>query len=274
MPHPSGRPTRPHHPTRTNPGHPPRPAEHGGHPPHSHPGRAPANPGHPAPTPRAARHAAPEGGGYGRGPSRTAPARTPANGTPGPGGRTGRAPARGRLRPGRVLLVAVLGLAAAAGLTYAVSDGRVAASLAQAGQPVKISAARLEGDRVVQYGDGTTPGTVATIGEARLYDLCQSLRVPGLPLVLSARSGRGEPVTARDLTIDLAALAGRATLDGVAVGRDAGDLGSVAPGSLGQSADRVVITDLRQVARASSAGSFRLNGLDVRLGLGAERECF
>ncbi|GGK33160.1 hypothetical protein GCM10010124_27370 [Pilimelia terevasa] len=185
-----------------------------------------------------------------------------------------RQPPTGRLHWGRAAAVGLPALAVAAGLLYAVADGLLPASLAAAGVPTKVSAGRVEGDGFVQYGDGA-PVAVAGIARARLYDYCQSVRAPLLPLVLTLRAGRdGAPVTARDLRIDSQALAGRATFDDVAIGRDAGDLGSAAAGSLGQSAARVVITDLRQLTQAASAADLRLHGVDVDLGMGVERECF
>ena len=86
--------------------------------------------------------------------------------------------------------------------------------------------------------------------------------------------GGGNPATASDLLIDMDSLEGDATFNNIQIGRDAGTLGGEA-GAFGQSAERVVITDLKQVARSTSAGVFTLNGLRMGLNVGDDaQECF
>jgi hypothetical protein len=173
-------------------------------------------------------------------------------------------------------------VAVAGAVIFGMANGAIAASFAVSGQTFKVSASRLEGTGFVQYGgvakekDGTQhPVAISGIKNAKLYDLCQSVKVPNLPVVLTINAGGGgDPATATDLLIDMESLEGDATFNDIKIGRDASDFGG-APGSFGQSADSVVIEDLEQVARATSAGVFTLNGLNLKVNVGADaKECF
>jgi hypothetical protein len=81
--------------------------------------------------------------------------------------------------------------------------------------------------------------------------------------------------------IDLTSLKGDATFQNIQIGIDASDLSKgPAPakglqGSFAQQADSVVITNLKQVAWSTTAGTFKLTGLDLSLTTGANVfECF
>ncbi|WP_091673235.1 DUF6230 family protein [Micromonospora auratinigra] len=176
----------------------------------------------------------------------------------------------------------------AGGIVLGMANGAIAASFAVSGQTFKVGASKLEGDGFKQYGgltkesDGTQhPVAVSEIGNAKLYDLCQSVNasIPGVPIVLTINAGGGgKPATADGLLIDMDSLEGDATFTNIKIGRDAGDMNPsqpVVPKSFGQSADKVVITDLKQVARSTSAGTFTLNGLKLKVNVGASaKECF
>ncbi|KKJ94425.1 cholesterol esterase [Micromonospora sp. HK10] len=172
----------------------------------------------------------------------------------------------------------------AGGIVLGMANGAIAASFAVSGQTFKVGASKLEGDGFKQYGgfakekDGTVhPVAVSEISNAKLYDLCQSVKVPDLPVVLTINAGGGgSPATASGLLIDMDSLEGDAEFTNIKIGRDATDLNaSATPKSFGQSADKVVITDLEQVARSTSAGVFTLNGLKLKVNVGAAaKECF
>lgn len=175
--------------------------------------------------------------------------------------------------------------AVAGAVIFGMANGAIAASFAVSGQTFKVSASELEGEGFVQYGgvvrekNGTThPVAVSSIDSAKLHDLCQSVKVPNLPVVLTINAGGGgNPATATDLLIDIDSLEGDATFNKIKIGRDASDLGAgpSAQGSFGQSAESIVIKDLKQVARSTSAGVFTLNGLRLKINVGADaKECF
>ncbi|MEV6375773.1 cholesterol esterase [Micromonospora musae] len=176
--------------------------------------------------------------------------------------------------------------AVAGGIILGMANGAIAASFDVSGQTFKVGASRLVGEGFEQYGgmakekNGTIhPVAVSEIADAKLYDLCQSVNasVPGLKIVLTINAGGGgKPATAKGLLIDMDSLEGDATFTNIQIGRDATDLNEHAqPKSFGQSADKVVIKDLRQVARSTSAGTFTLNGLKLKVNVGDKaKECF
>ncbi|MCX4469522.1 DUF6230 family protein [Micromonospora sp. NBC_01655] len=174
--------------------------------------------------------------------------------------------------------------AVAGAIVFGMANGAIAASFAVSGQTFKVGASKLEGDGFKQYGgfvkekDGTAhPVAVSEITSAKLYDLCQSVKVPDLPIVLTINAGGGgKPATAEGLLIDMESLGGDAEFKNIKIGRDATDLNANATAkSFGQSADHVTITGLEQVARSTSAAIFTLNGLKLKINMGAgAKECF
>ncbi|NBE85259.1 DUF6230 family protein [Micromonospora rubida] len=174
--------------------------------------------------------------------------------------------------------------AVAVAIVFGMANGAIAASFAVSGQTFKVGASKLEGDGFKQYGgfvkekDGTAhPVAVSEIASAELYDLCQSVKVPEMPIVLTINAGGGgKPATAKGLLIDMDSLNGDATFENIKIGRDATDLNPGAtPKSFGQSADHVTIIGLEQVARSTSAAIFTLNGLKLKVNMGEDaKECF
>jgi hypothetical protein len=169
------------------------------------------------------------------------------------------------------------------------ANGAIAASFDVSGQTFKVSASKLVGRGFVQYGgvakqqNGTRhPVAVSGMRSAELHDLCQSVKVPNLPVVLTINAGGGgNPATATNLLIDMESLEGNATFENIDIGRDASTLkggpeGAVGEaGSFGQQADVVTILNLKQVARSTHAGTFTLNGLRLKVNVGADaKECF
>jgi Family of unknown function (DUF6230) len=202
-------------------------------------------------------------------------------------------PAYGRTNWRRFAVAAVVPVAAAGALVVGMANGAFAASFTVSGQSFKISADKLEGTGFAQYGDKDTtangtdiPVAVSGISSAKLYNLCQSVKMPGLPVSLTIRAGReaGKPAEATDLLIGMSELSGDAEFTSINIGQDASTLGlggkdaKGRAGTFGQEAKGVTITDLKQVSTSTSAGTFKLKGLNLKVnGPGADgkpAECF
>ncbi|WP_433551939.1 DUF6230 family protein [Micromonospora zamorensis] len=197
---------------------------------------------------------------------------------------------QGRTRWRRFVAMAVPATAAVGAILFGMSTGAIASDVTVSGQTFKIGATRLEGDGFKQYGGvvrekgedrRTHPIAVAEISSAELYNLCQSIRsdLPGLPVVLTINAGEGkEPARAKDLLIAMDSLDGNATFTNIKIGRDATDLNATAQkGSFGQNSDHVTITNLQQVSRYTTAATFNLVGLRLKVNVGDEakgKECF
>jgi Family of unknown function (DUF6230) len=203
----------------------------------------------------------------------------------------------GRTRWRRFAAVMVPAVVAAGAIGVGVAKGAIAASISVSGSTFKVSASRLEGTGFVQYGGfatekGGNPANpfdpknhataVSGIASAKLFDLCQSVKVANLPLSLVIHAGGGgTPAEATDLLINMTQLTGNATFTNIVIGQDASTLDKAGPnahglaGQFGQQADSVVITNLKQVAWSTTAGSFTLNGLDLHVDAdGSPEECF
>ncbi|SCG55864.1 DUF6230 family protein [Micromonospora halophytica] len=193
----------------------------------------------------------------------------------------------GRTRWRRFAAMMVPATAAVGAILFGMQSGAIAADVTVSGQTFKIAADRLEGDGFKQYGgivkekNGRThPVALSEIDSAKLYKLCQSVRadLPGLPVVLTINAGDDDPATARDLLIAMDTLEGNATFSNIKIGRDATDLNpSARAGSFGQNSEKVNITGLRQVSRYTTAATFNLTGLRLKVNVGEDakgKECF
>jgi Family of unknown function (DUF6230) len=205
---------------------------------------------------------------------------------------------QGRTRWRRFAAVVIPAAAAAGAIVFGMANGAIAAQFNVSGQTFKVSASRLEATGFVQYGGlasekGATasptdpknhPVATAGMASASLTDLCQSVRVPGLPvsMVINAGGG-GTPATAKNLLIDMTDLTGDATFTQINIGQDASTLDAAgadvhgAAGAFGQQAQKVVITNVKQTAWSTSAGEFTLNGLHLFIDVspkGTPKECF
>jgi hypothetical protein len=195
------------------------------------------------------------------------------------------APVLGRTRWRRFAAVAIPAGVLFAGLFAGVAAGAVPIAINVSGQEFKVSASRLEGTGFAQYPavvvkpDGTRiPVAASAIKNAELTDLCQSVKIPGTPIVLTINAGgNGKAAKAEGLLIGLKDLRGDATFKNIDIGTDAGTLtkgGSKgSSGDFGQEADSVVITDLKQTAYSTHAGTFNLTGLSMTLNVSG-KECF
>jgi uncharacterized protein DUF6230 len=198
----------------------------------------------------------------------------------------------------------LFGVGVSAGMVLMVANGAIAASFSISGQEFKVSATKLEADGFVQYGavDHTpvpasvpkrfdpVPVAVSAMKTATLTDLCQSVFTPlgsfgSVTLTISAGTGGpGKEVTATNMVVDMTQLNGDADFTNMEIGRDAASLdkgptndpretAQRQEGFFSQQADHVVITNLQQTARATSAGDFNLKGLRLSLVTG-RHECF
>jgi hypothetical protein len=189
----------------------------------------------------------------------------------------------GRTRWRRFAAAAIPAGVVAAGLFAGVAAGLVPISVNISGQSFKVSADKLDGDGFAQYpgyavikkNGKTQPVAVSAIKNAKLYNMCQSVKIPGTPFVLLIHAGGDDAqgddyAEASNLIIGLDHLQGDAEFTTIDIGIDAsdatkggGDGGTL--GDFGQQATKVVITDLKQEAYSTQAGTFKLSGLDMKL---------
>jgi len=202
------------------------------------------------------------------------------------------APAYGRTNWRRFAVVAIAPVVVAVGLMAGVASGAVPASFVVSGKSFKLSASKLVGTGFTQYsgtlqtsqkndvtGSTVLPVAKSGIKHADIYDLCQTVAVG--PIVLRIEAGKNNnPAVAEDLLIGMSELRGTATFDHIDIGQDASTLkkdgadehGEV--GSFGQQADGVTIENLQQVAYSTSATTFKLTGMNLKLFVGNGKECF
>ncbi|GAB1640319.1 DUF6230 family protein [Krasilnikovia sp. MM14-A1259] len=181
----------------------------------------------------------------------------------------------------------------AGGIVLGIANGALAATFSVSGQSFKISADKLEGEGFAQYGGtvhqekvGELPVALSGINKAKLTNLCQSVKTPGLPITLTIRAGReaGQPAEATQLLIGLTELSGDADFKNINIGASSSTLTKGGPdahdnnaGGFGQEADSVVITNLRQIGYSATAATFNLKGLSLKLNVdpaGKPPECF
>ncbi|GGL16977.1 DUF6230 family protein [Mangrovihabitans endophyticus] len=181
----------------------------------------------------------------------------------------------------------------AGALVFGLANGAFAASFTVSGKQFKISADKLDGQGFAQYAGAVEdksgnhiPVAMSGIKNATLYNLCQSVKMPGLPVSLTINAGRDSdrPATATDLLIGMDELSGDAVFTDINIGQDASTLtrgGTQAhgdAGAFGQQAQHVTITGLRQTAVSTSAGTFTLRGLSLKINVDAQngkpKECF
>ncbi|WP_326785445.1 DUF6230 family protein [Streptomyces sp. NBC_00659] len=206
---------------------------------------------------------------------------------------------RGGTRWKRFAVVMVPSVAATAAIGVALAQGALAASFSVSGQSFKVTADKLEGTGFSQYGaldqgtglDGKAalhPVAVSAFKSADITSMCQSVVTPNIPvlgsvsLVLKAGGG-STPVHADNLYIDVEDLGADATFTNIDIGVAAKDA-SKGPGMKGggeqanpygfaQQAEKAVLTDVKQTAWATTAGTFKLSGLKMSVKAGTH-ECY
>jgi hypothetical protein len=205
---------------------------------------------------------------------------------------------RGGTRWKRFAVVMVPSVAATAAIGVALAQGALAASFSVSGQSFKVTTERLDGQGFSQYGaidsgytlDGKKtahPVAVSAFKSATIKNLCQSVVTPDVPLIgnvsLILKAGGGStPVRAENLYIDIADLNADATFKNIDIGvaaKDATKGPGIAKGDhanpygFAQQAESVVLTDVKQTAWATTAGTFKLSGLKMSLSTGV-KECY
>ncbi|MER7484990.1 DUF6230 family protein [Streptomyces sp. NPDC126497] len=208
---------------------------------------------------------------------------------------------RGGTRWKRFAVVMVPSVIATAAVGVGLAQGALAASFSVSGQQFKVKAAHLEGEGFAQYGgidevytsvkgDKKTkvPVAISSFDTATITKMCQSVKTE-IPLVgtfylrLDAGTNPKKPVKAENLYIDVAQLDADARFEdidiGVAVrnksrGPDVKEGESVLPGGFAQQARKADLYNVEQTAWATTAGTFTLNGLSMRLGTDAKMECY
>ncbi|GLX20446.1 MULTISPECIES: DUF6230 family protein [Streptomyces] len=206
---------------------------------------------------------------------------------------------RGGTRWKRFALVMVPSIAATAAVGVGLAQGALAASFSVSGQDFKVSADQLVGDNLIQYGsvaEGATlgdpnkktkhPVTISGFSRAEITNMCQSLvtPVPGLgAITLQLHTGnKGKPAVAENIYLDVAELDADAKFEQLDIGVAVGDgshatkpvPGTVADGGLfSQRAKKATLTNVRQKAWATTAGTFTLPDLKLRL-LSGDKPCY
>lgn len=203
----------------------------------------------------------------------------------------------GRVRWKRFAIMFVPAVAVSAALLMATAKGALAASFSISGQQGETSADLLTGTGFQQFGtadasnaaNGSALQAVAEseIGSAHITNLCQSL-VESLPLglgdvTLTIRGGQnGTPASASSMIIDANQLSGTtATFSNIQEGIDnsaLSDAGMKPPalagtGNFAQQATSIRITDMREIAYSTEAGTFTLPGFSMNLTAG-NTPCF
>lgn len=198
-----------------------------------------------------------------------------------PAGTTKPAAAVGRVRLRRFAALAVPATVAGGALVVLTAQGVLAAQFAISGMPFTVTATQLTGYGLEQYGgiDNTAPGSpnladqngqqpvfISAIRSAQLQNLCQSVSLGFVNLVI--RAGSSTPVSASNLIVDSDQLTGDASFTNLNVDQDASTLtedpGVTGPlGTFGQQADKVVIKNLRQNNWATTASTFTLPGMSI-----------
>ncbi|GAA2477953.1 DUF6230 family protein [Streptomyces longisporus] len=205
---------------------------------------------------------------------------------------------RGGTRWKRFAVVMVPSVAATAAIGVALAQGALAASFSVSGQQFKVTADQLEGDGFSQYGaldsgynlDGSKtvhPVAVSAFKSASIKNLCQSVVTPNIPILgsvsLILKAGGGDtPVQADNLYIDLNDLSADATFTGIDIGVAAKDAskgpgiksGDTAnPNGFAQQAEHASLSHVKQTAWATTAGTFKLSGLQMSVQTGTH-ECY
>ncbi|MFR9796982.1 DUF6230 family protein [Streptomyces sp. MS06] len=211
---------------------------------------------------------------------------------------------RGGTRWKRFAVVMVPSVAATAAIGVALAQGALAASFSVSGQSFKVTADSLHGDGFSQYGaidQGYTlagksamhPVAVSAFNTARIKNMCQSVVTPNVPVLGSVSlqltagnsSDEAKQVHAENLYIDVEDLGADATFKGIDIGVAGGDLskgpkmkpGEVSqqranPYGFAQQATSADLTGVSQRAWATTAGTFKLPGLHMKLMAGTH-EC-
>jgi len=208
---------------------------------------------------------------------------------------------RGGTRWKRFAVVMVPSVLATAAIGVGLAQGALAASFSVSGQQFKVTADHLHGDGFAQYGGidevytsvagdkkQKVPVAISSFDTAKINKMCQSVKTD-IPLVgtiylrLEAGNDAKKPVEAKNLYIDVAQLDADATFKNIDIGvavqdKTRGpankDQKTTLPGGFAQQAETADLYGVKQTAWATTAGTFKLSGLSMRLGTDAKMECY
>ncbi|MFF8277500.1 DUF6230 family protein [Streptomyces lateritius] len=205
---------------------------------------------------------------------------------------------RGGTRWKRFAVVMVPSVAATAAIGVGLAQGALAASFSISGQEFKVKADSLVGKDFVQYGSVAAgkdlhgkpfaePVGVSGFSEAWISNMCQSVVTPDVPFIgnvsLELRAGTDpkKPVYAKDIYLDVSSLKADAEFGNIDIGVAAGALKNpgIQPGTqanpygFSQRAETAKLTNVEQKAWATTAGTFKLSNLSLKLHKGT-KECF
>ncbi|MFE2033332.1 DUF6230 family protein [Streptomyces scopuliridis] len=207
---------------------------------------------------------------------------------------------RGGTRWKRFAVVMVPSVAATAAIGVALAQGALAASFSVSGQSFKVKADKLVGQNFVQYGGvaegvdpkgnkATHPVAVSGFKTAQITNMCQSVVTPlpllGTSVTLVLKAGdKGTKIKAENLYLDVESLDADAEFKNIDIGVAAGSTKApgIQPGTradpngFAQQADEAILRDVKQTAWATTAGTFKLPDLNLRLKVGDPKkyECF
>ncbi|MEU6240193.1 DUF6230 family protein [Streptomyces sp. NPDC047024] len=211
---------------------------------------------------------------------------------------------RGGTRWKRFAVVMVPSVAAAACVGVGLAQGALAASFSVSGQSFKVSAEHLHGEGFAQYGGidsgyATTEGddkkrtvhpvAISSFDSATITKMCQSVATD-VPLIgktvylrLDAGPSEKRQVEATNLYIDVAQLDADAEFKNIDIGvalkdksrgPEVKDRASTLPGGFAQQAESADLYGVKQTAWATTAGTFKLSGLSMKLGFDKGLECY
>jgi len=191
-------------------------------------------------------------------------------------------------------------VAATAAIGVGLAQGALAASFSVSGVDFKVTTESLDGKNLLQYGsvasgkdlngkDANHPVVVSGFSSAEISKMCQSVVQP-LPfglgdVTMKLKAGGGDKVEATNLYLDVHELDTNAEFTNIDIGVAAGEgkgptkiqngkdgKPNGSPYGFAQRADRAVLKDVTQRAWATTAGTFKLSGLSLRLS-GGQHEC-
>jgi Family of unknown function (DUF6230) len=184
---------------------------------------------------------------------------------------------QGRVKWKRFAFIMVPAAAVAATLIGLTAQGAIGANISVSGKEYLVTANELDANGFVQFatydpqGKGSVPVAVSGLRSAKLISLCQAVStgVGNISIILRAGSG-STPVSASNLIVDASAQTGDAVFRNIAIGQDAGTLTQVpgttgAPGTFGEQASSITIKHLVQNTWLTTAGTFTLPGLSVKV---------
>jgi Family of unknown function (DUF6230) len=183
----------------------------------------------------------------------------------------------GHVKWKRFAFIMVPAAAVAATLIGLTAQGAIGVNISVSGKEYLVTASQFSGTGFEQYasyvkpGNGSQPIAATALRSAAIGNLCQAVStgVGNISFILRAGTGH-TPVSASNLIIDASSIAGDATFHNIVIGQDAGTLTQVpgitgAPGTFGTQASSITIRHLVQHTWLTTAGTFTLPGLSLKV---------